>query len=51
MSRVPGSRVVAFATWLPTLLGAGPIYVSFDARYRFKLTNLALCGAAKEGDE
>jgi hypothetical protein len=51
MSRVPGSRVVAFASWLLALLGAGLMYVNFDARYRFELTNLALCGAAKEGDD
>jgi len=35
MSRVPGSRVIAFATWLLALLGAGLMYVSFDAQYQF----------------
>ncbi len=29
--RAPGSRVIAFATWLLALLGAGLMYVSFDA--------------------
>jgi hypothetical protein len=38
MSRVPGSRVIAFATWLLALLGAGLMYVSFDAQYQFILT-------------
>ena len=33
--RVPGSRVIAFATWLLALLGAGLMYVSFDAQYTF----------------
>lgn len=32
-----GSRVIAFATWLLALLGAGLIYVSFDAQYEFIL--------------
>ena len=36
-SRTPGSRVIAFATWLLTLLGAGLMYVSFDAQYQFIL--------------
>jgi hypothetical protein len=45
------SRVIAFATWLLVLLGAGLMYVSFDAWYRFKVTNLALRGAAKEDDD
>jgi hypothetical protein len=35
--RVPGSRVIAFATWLLALLGAGLMYVSFDAQYQFIL--------------
>jgi len=35
--RAPGSRVIAFATWLLALLGAGLMYVSFDAQYRFIL--------------
>jgi hypothetical protein len=35
MSRAPGSRVIAFATWLLALLGAGLMYVSFDAQYQF----------------
>jgi hypothetical protein len=34
---VPGSRVIAFATWLLALLGAGLMYVSFDAQYQFIL--------------
>jgi hypothetical protein len=38
MSRAPGSRVITFATWLLALLGAGLMYVSFDAQYRFILT-------------
>jgi hypothetical protein len=33
--RIPGSRVIAFATWLLALLGAGLMYVSFDAQYTF----------------
>jgi hypothetical protein len=37
MSRIPGSRVIAFATWLLALLGAGLMYVSFDAQYTFIL--------------
>ncbi len=35
MSRPSGSRVIAFATWLLALLGAGLMYVSFDAQYQF----------------
>ena len=35
--RLPGSRVIAFATWLLALLGAGLMYVSFDAQYQFIL--------------
>jgi hypothetical protein len=35
--RTPGSRVVAFATWLLALLGAGLMYVGFDAQYTFVL--------------
>ncbi|MGH3177492.1 MAG: hypothetical protein ACRDPF_26910 [Streptosporangiaceae bacterium] len=35
--RAPGSRVIAFATWLLALLGAGLMYVSFDAQYQFIL--------------
>jgi hypothetical protein len=35
--RTPGSRVIAFATWLLALLGAGLMYVSFDAQYKFIL--------------
>jgi hypothetical protein len=35
--RAPGSRVIAFATWLLVLLGAGLMYVSFDAQYQFIL--------------
>jgi len=37
MSRIPGGRVIAFATWLLALLGAGLMYVSFDAQYTFIL--------------
>ena len=37
MNRVPGSRIIAFATWLLALLGAGLMYVSFDAQYQFIL--------------
>jgi hypothetical protein len=37
MSQTPGSRVIAFATWLLALLGAGLMYVSFDAQYQFIL--------------
>jgi len=33
--RAPGSRVIAFATWLLALLGGGLMYVSFDAQYKF----------------
>jgi hypothetical protein len=35
--RAPGSRVIAFATLLLALLGAGLMYVSFDAQYEFIL--------------
>jgi hypothetical protein len=35
--RAPGHRVIAFATWLLALLGAGLMYVSFDAQYTFIL--------------
>ena len=41
--RAPGSRVIAFATWLLALLGAGLMYVSFEAQYRFIL--------AQKGDQ
>ncbi|HTQ95060.1 MAG TPA: hypothetical protein VMK84_36755 [Streptosporangiaceae bacterium] len=37
MSRIPGGRVIAFATSLLALLGAGLMYVSFDAQYKFIL--------------
>jgi hypothetical protein len=33
--RAPGSRVIAFATWLLVLLGAGLMYVSFQAQYTY----------------
>ena len=36
-NRIPGSGVIAFATWLLALLGAGLMYVSFDAQYQFIL--------------
>ena len=44
--RVPGSRVIAFATWLLALLGAGLMYVSFDAQYRFILAQKGDRGAS-----
>jgi len=37
-NRAPGSRVIAFATWLLALLGRRLMYVSFDARYTFIFT-------------
>ena len=37
MSRTPGSRVIALATWLLALLGAGLTYVSFNAQFQFIL--------------
>ena len=33
--RAPGSRVIAFATWLLVFLGAGLMYVSFQAQYQY----------------
>ena len=33
--RAPGSRVIAFATWLLVLLGAGLMFVSFQAQYLY----------------
>jgi hypothetical protein len=33
LDRAPGSRVIAFATWLLVLLGAGLMYVSFQAQF------------------
>ena len=33
--RTPGSRVIAFATWLLVFLGAGLMYVSFQAQYTY----------------
>jgi hypothetical protein len=33
--RTPGQRVIAFATWLLVFLGAGLMYVSFDAQYQY----------------
>jgi len=33
--RAPGSRVVAFATWLLVFLGAGLMYVSFQAQFTY----------------
>ena len=44
--RVPGSRVIAFATWLLALLGAGLMYVSFDAQYGFVLAQKGAKGAS-----
>jgi hypothetical protein len=51
MSRSLDSRVIAFATWLLALPGAGLMYLSFDARCRFKLTSLTLRGPFKEDDD
>jgi len=36
-ARTPGSRVIAFATWALFLLGAGLLYVSFEAQFRYVL--------------
>lgn len=33
--RAPGQRVIAFATWLLVFLGAGLMYVSFQAQYTY----------------
>ena len=44
--RAPGSRVIAFATWLLALLGGGLMYVSFDAQYRFILAQKGDRGAS-----
>jgi hypothetical protein len=33
--RAPGSRVIAFATWLLAVLGAGLMYVSFQAQFTY----------------
>jgi hypothetical protein len=44
--RTPGSRVIAFATWLLTLLGGGLMYVSFDAQYTFILAQKGARGAS-----
>ena len=44
--RAPGSRVIAFATWLLALLGTGLMYVSFDAQYRFILAQKGDKGAS-----
>ena len=46
MSRAPGSWVIAFATWLLALLGAGLLYVSFDAQYTFILAQKGIVGAS-----
>ena len=46
MSRAPGSQVIAFATWLLALLGAGLMYVSFDAQYQFILVQKGAVGAS-----
>jgi hypothetical protein len=35
LDRAPGSRVIAFATWLLVLLGGGLMYVSFQAQYTY----------------
>jgi len=44
--RIPGSRVIAFATWLLALLGAGLMYVSFDAQYQFILAQKGVRAAS-----
>jgi hypothetical protein len=44
--QAPGSRVIAFATWLLALLGAGLMYVSFDAQYQFILAQKGARAAA-----
>lgn len=44
--RPPGSRVIGFATWLLAVLGAGLMYVSFDAQYRFILAQKGDRGAS-----
>ena len=51
-NRIPGSRVIAFATWLLALLGAGLMYVSFDAQYQFILAQKDASGrvADRGGD-
>jgi hypothetical protein len=46
MSRTPGSRVIAFATWLLALLGVGLMYVSFDAQCQFILAQKGVPGAS-----
>ena len=46
MSRAPGSRVIAFATWLLALLGTGLMYVSFDAQYQFILAQKGVPAAS-----
>ena len=33
--RKPGRSLIGFATWMLALLGAGLMYVSFDAQYVF----------------
>jgi hypothetical protein len=38
--------VIAFATWLLALLGAGLMYVSFDAQYSFILAQKGARGAS-----
>ena len=44
--RAPGSRVIAFATWLLALLGVGLMYVSFDARFEFIVAHKGARGAS-----
>ena len=46
MNRAPGRRVIAFATWLLALLGAGLMYVSFDAQYQFILAQKGVLSAS-----
>ena len=44
--RIPGGRVIAFATWLLALLSAGLMYVSFDAQYQFILAQKGVRAAS-----
>ncbi|HEY1324324.1 MAG TPA: hypothetical protein VGF32_28965, partial [Streptosporangiaceae bacterium] len=43
----PGARVIAFATWLLVLLGAGLMYVSFQAQfvYIFSVKHVSIASA------
>jgi len=46
-NRAPGSRVIAFATWLLVFLGAGLMYVSFQAQfvYIFSVKHVSVASA------